>query len=300
MRLSGFSEKKKRLLGMVAMLFVAVFWAVVEALGGLLPNEYSPVQTVWSRYLVHIVFMLVAFGPFQRSALVRTGCLGMQVSRAFLMIGMPFFFIAGVRLLPLNYLWPIFWCTSIMILFMAWIILKESISIGLWILNCIGFIGTLLVLDGGMPTISWRLLMPVGMGFCYALYVILTRIMRMESAYTNLFHTALWVVLPLSLIMPLKWKMPSIYVAGIYISIGLSGYWLLFFLDKSLELAPAALTAPLIYTVPIWSLAIHSFAYKEVPVSIKLIGAIIIIAATGCLITFELISKYCLVESEKT
>ena len=66
---------------MAAMTAAAFFWAVIEHLGGFVPRGYSPVQTVWSRYFVHLLFMLVVFPPRQRSALVRTRCLGCR-SRA--------------------------------------------------------------------------------------------------------------------------------------------------------------------------------------------------------------------------
>jgi len=191
MTITAFFEKHQRVLAMSAMLLVAFFWSVVETAAQFLPDGYSPVQTVWSRYLVHIFFMMIVLGPRQRTALIRTRCLGMQVSRAFLMIGMPFFFIAGVVLMPAEHVWLVFWSTSIMVLIASRFLLGERISTGLWVLCCIGWFGVWLTLGADVPPISWRLLIPVAMGFCYALYVIMTRIMRMESTYANLFHTAL-------------------------------------------------------------------------------------------------------------
>ena len=96
------SEKGRHLTAMAAMTAAAFFWAVVENLGGLVPRGDSPVQTVWSRYLVHLLFMLIAFGPREGRALVRTRCFGLQVSRALLMVGMPACFIWGAILLPMQ------------------------------------------------------------------------------------------------------------------------------------------------------------------------------------------------------
>ena len=46
---------------MAAMTAAAFLWALVELLGKSVPRGYSPVQTVWSRYLFHILFMSAIF-----------------------------------------------------------------------------------------------------------------------------------------------------------------------------------------------------------------------------------------------
>jgi drug/metabolite transporter (DMT)-like permease len=278
-------------MAMGAMVLTAFFWAVIEILGGLIPKGYSPVQTVWSRYFVHLLFMLVIFGPRKQGALIQTNCLGMQVTRATLMLGMPVCFVIGTTLLPFHVVWLVFWSSVLVQLFVAGYILHESISADLWLVSVFGWAGVWFMAGVPLPPLNWRLIPPLGMGFCYALYVIMTRKMRHESAQTNLFHTALWVFLPLSFLLPLDWKTPTLRVIGIYTGIGLSGYLCLYFLDKTMEMAPAALTAPFIFTVPLWSSVLEYFIHHKVPTALSWLGAIIIVAASVYIILVESIGR---------
>jgi drug/metabolite transporter (DMT)-like permease len=272
---------------MAAMTAAAFFWAVIEHLGGLLPKGYSPVQTVWSRYLVHLLFMLIAFGPREGSALVRTRCFGLQVSRALLMVGMPVCFIWGSILLPLQIVWLVSWSSVMILLALSGVLLQERVAPGLWITAGAGWVGIWIMSGADLPPVSWRYLAPIGMGFCFALYVVMTRRMHGESTHAKLFHTALWVFLILSMVVPFQWKMPSLQVLAVYSSIGLSGYICLFFLDKAIELAPASLAAPMIYTVPLWSCVIESITTGKPPGGMAAAGALIVVATSAYLVLGE-------------
>lgn len=282
------SDRGRRFLAMIAMILVAFFWTVVETLAHFIPKEYSPVQTVWSRYLVHMIFMLIVFGPQQGVGLVRTNCLGKQISRSMLMVGMPVCFVIGISLIPLRDVWTLSWTSSIMLIFMAVLILKERVSARLWIITLVAYLGVWLMSGADIPNLRWGILAPLGMGFCYALYKIMTRTMRAENSHANLFHTALWVFCLLTVFMPFSWKPPTISIIAIYIGIGFFGYLTLAFLDKSLELAPAALTAPLIYTQPIWVDLFDFMINRRIPELHTVVGATIIIAAMTCLFTLEM------------
>jgi drug/metabolite transporter (DMT)-like permease len=291
------TQKEQYLMAMGAMVLTAFFWAVIEILGGLVPKGYSPVQTVWSRYFVHLLFMLAVFGPRKRGALVRTNCIGMQFGRAMLMLGMPVCFVFGTMLLPLHLVWLVFWSSVLVQLMFACYILHENISADLWIACVFGWAGVWLMTGAPTPPLNWRLIPPLGMGLCYALYVIMTRKMRHESVQTNLFHTALWVFVPLSFLLPLDWKTPTLRVIGMYAGIGLSGYLCLYFLDKTTEMAPVAMTAPFIFTVPLWSGVLEYLFYHKAPVALTWFGAIIIIAVSAYVILVESIGRRHLVYS---
>jgi drug/metabolite transporter (DMT)-like permease len=281
------SQRGRHLTAIAAMTLAAFFWAVIELLGGLVPKRYSPVQTVWSRYLVHLLFMLIAFGPRQGRALVSTKCVGLQVSRALLMVGMPVCFILGATLLAFQIVWLLSWSSVAMMLVMARALLGERMAADMWVVCGIGWAGIWMMTGAGLPPISWRYLLPFGMGMCFASYVVMTRMMRLENSHAKLFHTALWVFLLLSLVLPLQWTMPSLRVCGVYIAIGLVGYLCLFLLDKSLELAPASLTAPMIFSVPIWSALLDYLVVGRRLVGISVLGVLIVITMFAYIVLAE-------------
>ncbi len=273
---------------MVAMMLVGFFWAVIETLGHSIPRGYSPIQTVWSRYLVHMLFMLIAFGPRQGTLLIRTDRLWMQICRSLLMVGMPLCYVIGVSLIPAVDVWNLSWASSIMLIGLAIIILKERVSPRLWIITIIAWLGVWIMSGADIPDLRWGILAPLGMAFCYALYNTMTRIMRTESSYANLFHTALWIFCLLTVFIPFSWKTPTVGLVGIYIGIGFFGYITLLLLDKALELAPAALTAPLIYSQPVWIDMFQFLSNGSRPGLSTVAGAMIIIATVVYLFATEI------------
>ncbi len=276
-------EKRRYLQAMAAMTVAAFFWAVIEHLGGLVPRGYSPVQTVWSRYLVHMLLMLILFAPRKRSALVRTRCLGLQVLRALLMVGMPACFIWGAAFFPVRVVWLAFWSSIVMLLALKWLLSREQTARYQWFAAGGGWLGIWAMSGAAFPPVSWQYLLPIGMGLCFALYVIMTSRMHGESTQTKLFHTAWWVFLSMSLVAPFQWKMPSFKVLVVYACIGLSGYLCLFFLDKSIEMAPVSVTVPMIFTVPLWS-GIQEIIITGRPLEGMAAAGAVIIAGTSALL----------------
>lgn len=286
------SDKKRYLTAIASIILSAFFGAAVEQLGSNLPRAYTPVQTVWSRYLVHLLFMLALIAPRKRSGIVRTNRLALQISRALLMAAMPLCFIGSVAILPVQVVWVISWCSVMLILLLSRWVLHERVATCSWIAAASGWLGIWIMSGVDLTPISWRYLAPIGMGSCYAIYVVLTRLMDGESTQTKLFHTALWPFLVLSILVPFQWKMPSLHVAAIYISIGLSGYLFLFFLDKSIELAPVSLAAPLIYTVPLWSFIQEFIITQEMPSAAVAIGASIIVATSVIIVLAVFLGRF--------
>lgn len=272
------TESRSRLLGMLLMCTVALSWAGIEFLGSHIPSGYSPYQTVWVRYGTHLILMVLILGRSEGWRMVRTTRLKDQVFRSLLMLGMPFCFIAAIgHGINVNLVWAIMWISTPMMMLMAAVMLHESISRAQWIAAGAGLVGTWLLINPSWPGLKWTLVFPVGLAFCYALYKVRTRAMRTEHLSTNLFHTALWVFIPLTFVMPSVWRTPSPKVALVMMGIGAWGFVVLLLLDRALAMAPASLTAPLIYTQCIWSAALLYSTRGIEPNAPGLVGVFLIV-----------------------
>jgi drug/metabolite transporter (DMT)-like permease len=282
------SETRARLIGIGLMCLVAFSSAIIEFFGSLIPSAYSPYQTVWARYATHLLFMLVVLGRTEGRRMVATGRLRDHVFRSLLMLGMPFCFITAIRhgLNP-AFVWSVTWITSPMLMVMSVIVLRERVSRVQWIAALTGLAGTWLVIKPSTPALRWALILPVGVAFCYAFYCLLTREMRTEHTSTNLFHTALWVFVALTFVMPFVWHTPPPKIALITTAIGVWGFVVLLLLDRALALAPVSLTAPFLYTQCLWSAAMLSFShsfYFRVP---ALIGSVLIVGSCVWILMHE-------------
>jgi drug/metabolite transporter (DMT)-like permease len=223
-------------------------WAFTEILAQYAAVQYSLYQVIWVRYASHLLFMIVVFGPRLGTKLVATRRVGLQFLRAIMMLITPASFIIAVNYMWVGNILSIFWLMPIMIIGLSVLLMKEQASWPVWLLTLFG-LACILFLAHPNKTFS---LVGVGlavvMGLSFSLYVVMTRMLRDESHITNLFYTALGVLIPLSFWLPGFWKPLTLQSGLLMALIGLLGFALLWVLDKALELTSAAMVAPFFYS----------------------------------------------------
>jgi len=264
----------------IALWCLSVFlWAVIEVIGGLVPPDHSAYQVVWMRYGTHLLFMLIAFGPRRKTQLVRTRRLGLQVSRALLMLGMPVAFILALNTLPIHDVWAAFWVAPLLALVLSIILLRERIRPSQWIVALIGFAGALILLQPDRAIITWATVWPLAMALCFSLYLVMTQMLHGESTLTNLLYTALCVFVPLSAGLSSFWRALAPRTAAMMIAIGLIGYCALYTLDKAIEAVPVSALTPFTYAQPIWVMLIGAILLGQTPGPLAILGALIIVGS---------------------
>src|SRR6476659_8413178 len=92
------------------MLVLTALWVLVEVLAGFLRQSYSPFQVVWTRYAVHLLFMLAVWGPREPRTLWKTRRPAFQLTRSLLMLAMPAaVIVAMARGIEGDTIWTVFW-----------------------------------------------------------------------------------------------------------------------------------------------------------------------------------------------
>jgi hypothetical protein len=239
-------------------LYIAIFtlcWAIIEMLGA--SAGVSAYQVVWTRYGVHLAFMALVFGPRYGTALVRTPKLGQQIFGSLLMLGMPLSFLWALRTMAPNDAWSVFWVAPLLVIAIA-AAMRDRLG-GVWttMASVCGLIGAWLIYKPDLGIFQPAALFAFGMALCFALYMVVMRSMRQEPIMTKLFHTALWVFIGMSVILPSVWYRPTLHGLLAMIAIGVFGWFGLYALDRALEAAPAAILAPVLYTELVWDLLLH-------------------------------------------
>ena len=239
------SPAGQRRIAMLLMFLFAVLWAVIEdELGVRLRQPYDLTQIVWSRYASHLLLVYAIWGLRQPSRLWRTARLRLQLSRALLMLVMPLSFGAAVAYAGQQAsVWATFWCAPPLILVFARFIAAERAPVSVWMLTVLASAGAVLILSPVTAPTGKALAFALLMAVSFALYVVLTRMLRHETLSANLFYTAVGVLLPLSLYVPRIWVMPSAHDAVILFGIGAVGLAALMALDRALERTESSMSA---------------------------------------------------------
>jgi drug/metabolite transporter (DMT)-like permease len=228
------------------MLFVA-FWTIVELLGAHLQRAYSGYQVVWTRYVVHLVFMLAVWGWHRPMTLLRTERPAFQLSRSLLMVVMPVSWIIGLsqgiepRAMTVSLL-----LVPLLVLLTARLFLRETASLPNW-----GFAVALVVGTGVMIGLRDHvpvamLAFPLAVAGSLGVYTVMTRSLRNESMLTNLLYTAFGVALVLTPLMPAVWVWPGLHDWLVLVGIGLGGFASLLALDRATAAAPASTIGPIL------------------------------------------------------
>jgi drug/metabolite transporter (DMT)-like permease len=228
-------------------LFVAL-WTSVEALASNVLRAYSPYQVVWTRYAVHLLFMLLVWGWRDPQSLWRTRRPMYQISRAQLMLAMPASWAmareAGVHG---DEIMAVFWLAPLMILGLVRKPAAERAGRIDWGIAIVAYGAVLLVLEPRRWPGPAPMLLPIVMGFTFAAYTVMTRSLRSDSVRANLFYTALGVFVPLSLAMPAVWVAPTPRDLLVMVLVGLLGWVTLYVLDRAAAAGPLCRSAPITF-----------------------------------------------------
>ena len=232
-----------------SMILMAVFmalWVLIEGLAAVsLTRAYSPFEIVWWRYGVHLLFMLAVWGWRDPSSLWRTQRPVMHFTRSLLMLAMPASWIFALyEHVPLSTSMTIFWLSPVLVIGLAVFVLGERVRARIWLVASCGWLGVVLLLRPEMPALGAPLLLPAAMAVTFAVYIVMTRVLRTEAGHVNLFYTALGVFIALSPIMPAVWVMPIGRDLLVLTGIGVAGYVALLALDRMAAAAPVSISAP--------------------------------------------------------
>ncbi|MCB9453963.1 MAG: DMT family transporter [Anaerolineaceae bacterium] len=262
------------------MILSALCFAVVELTGTQLVHDISAYQLVWGRYVVHLLFMVIVLGPRYKTRLVRTNRLPLQITRSLTMLGMPLFFLWAASTMPINDVWAVYWISPLIALVFSVLILREPVGRIFWMIGIVGFGAMAVYYRADRGILSLGSLYAVGMGACLSLHLTLSRILRNDHPLTSLFHTALWVFIPLTFVMPFVWETPSpTSLVGIVI-IGLVGALGLYALARSGELAPLPLVASFGYTERLWTVLLDAVLFGLLPGKGALLAVVILCGVT--------------------
>jgi drug/metabolite transporter (DMT)-like permease len=241
---------------MLLMIAFVSLWAGVDAMATLLTDAYSAIQVVWTRYGVHLAFMLLVWGWRDPLSLVATRRPVFQIARSLLMLIMPMSYILGVsRGMDSGTLLAVFWIAPLLVLVCAVVFLHERVSSLTWCAAAIAAAGAALLSYPHAPPHLRGLVWPLSMAISFSLYIVMTRSLRTESPRANLFYTALGVFLSVSLLISSVWVWPTLHDFIVMAAIGLCGCAGLYCLDRLTNAAPVADSAPLIGTQVVFTLA---------------------------------------------
>ncbi len=269
------------------VLVTMLLFASYDAMSKYMTRYYPVTELLWVRYLIHVVFMLAVFGPKMRLGLIQTRQPVLQVVRALLLIAGNFFFMYGLRFIPLAEATAINFLAPLIVTALCVPMLGEKVETKNWIAVCLGFAGVLIIVRPGSAAFQLGAIFPLLSAWGYSFYQILTRKFKdSEHPLTMHFYTGLVGLVLTMLFWQPDWVMPTANHAFLMalqgIIVGLGHYIMILAISR---IGPATV-APFTYTQFIWVLLFSSLVFGEMPSVASLVG-IAVIAGSGLYLAYR-------------
>ena len=159
-------------------------------------------------------------------------------------------------------------------------LLREAVGLRRWIAIVVGFAGVLIILRPGGGVFDWAALAALGSAVVYALLMITTRAFKStESSASLMLYPQLGISLSGIVMVLYFWVTPTPFDLGLFALAGLFGSIGVMCITHAFRLAPAAAIAPFEYTALLWATLLGYLLWDELPDSVTLLGAGVVIAS---------------------
>lgn len=245
-----------------------------------LSADIAPQQIIFLRYVVvSVLILLFCICRGQRN-LLKTAQPKLQILRGLCLAVCSLIFVFALKHLPLELCAAISFVSPLFVTALSILFLGERVGLRRWIAVLIGLLSVLMILRPGGVSFQLAMLLPLGSSLCWAMALILTRLMRdSEQALTVLAWSSLVGVVAVSPLVWPVWKMPNASQWTILILLGVFNGLGQYLVIRAFMRASASLLAPFSYSIIIWSMLIGLIVFNSFPDGITLIGTAILIAA---------------------
>jgi drug/metabolite transporter (DMT)-like permease len=180
---------------------------------------------------------------------------------------------------PLADMTAIYLASPIYVTGMAALFLREPVGLRRWTAVLVGFVGVLVAVRPSAGSVSAPVLVAVGGSLLYATSLVVTRRLR-GTPSTLLVATqmaALFVLTSAS--STLGWVIPRRGELILMVAVGVVSMIAFWCVNEGLRLARASAVAPFNYSSIVWATLLGYVIFGDMPATMTLAGAAIIIAA---------------------
>jgi len=268
------------LLGVLVMLLGDFMFALNDAMGKWLVATLAVGQIL----AVRSVGSFIVLGPLIArqgvGALFRVERPWLQAVRAAVIASETAVFYASVFFLPLADVFSFYMAGPIYVAALSHVMLGERVGWRRWMAILVGFCGVLIMLQPSGDFTIGSVLAIVG-SLLFAFTIILGRLLRGTSDTTLVtWQTIASCLLGVCIVLFIEdWKPPTPLEWGAMLLLGVVACAAHLLIVRALKLAPAALLAPMHYTLLLWAVILGWLLFNEVPSTQMLAGSAVVVLA---------------------
>ena len=276
-------------LGILLMLGFCVLAPLGDSIAKILGDTIGVGQLVTVRFALQVIILAPIVWVTGKSLTMQGRLFRLTAIRTILhILGIGMMFMA-LRYLPLADAVAIAFVMPFIMLILGHFVLGEEVGHRRIIACCVGFVGTLFVIQPSFAEVGWPALLPLGVALDFALFMLVTRQVAKDvdpitlQAVSGLM--AMVVLLPILLISTpfdfpgLALIAPSGIEWALLFGLGAIGTGAHLLMTWSLRFAPSATLAPMQYLEIPFAAALGWIIFRDFPNGLALLGICITISA---------------------
>ncbi|MES2960543.1 MAG: DMT family transporter [Pseudomonadota bacterium] len=175
--------------GIAMIVAAATCFALMDTMISSIGAVVAMAVVLWLRYAMHALVMAAWIGG-DRGKSFHTANPRFQLLRGVLLVSASALAFTALRHMPVAEFTATVMLTPLLATLLAWMILRERVSLPRWALVLLGFVGALVMMRPGSGLFGWVALLPLATAVCNASFQILTsRFAAREDPYTTNFYT---------------------------------------------------------------------------------------------------------------
>lgn len=272
-----------------------ILWMVISLLSFMgmaissreLAGYMSIFQILFFRSFVGLVIMLPIILR-ERARLVAAADIGLQVIRNVVHFSGQYLWTVGIASLPLVKVFALEFTTPLWVSVLAFLILKEKISMVRAAASLGGFVGVLVVLRPGFDAVEPATFVVLLAAIGYAASIVMVKKLTLTSSPSVIVIWMVLLQLPLGFVFSInEWRAPDVGSVPWIVCLGVTGLSAHYAMAKALTLMDASVAIPIdFFRVPLIAV-VGYFLYEESMRIWVLVGALIIFCSNYIAFRFE-------------
>ncbi|MFT5507227.1 MAG: drug/metabolite transporter (DMT)-like permease [Hyphomicrobiaceae bacterium] len=265
-------------LGMLLMVLAMTLIPVMDGLAKILSSSYPTLEIVWARYFFHFALLLplVLWRYGRQSFVMKRPWL--QLLRGSTLVVATVCFFGSIADIPLADALAIVFVYPFIVTALSPALLGDQVGIWRWTAVIVGFAGALIIIRPGFQEMSPAMLLALGAGCMYAIYVLITRKMAgSDPPLKTLLMTGVVGTIATTFTLPFVWITPTAPDLAIMISLGVLAAIGHYMIIVAHEWASAPQLAPYSYVEIVAATTVGYVLFGDLPEALTWLGIIIIV-----------------------
>jgi len=251
---------------------------MLDILAKLLSTDYPVLQISWARFVFHMLWLLPLLYWKKLHWWRMPSRPKTQLLRSLMLTFATLFFFAAIQSNPIPNVLTMLFVSPLIVAILAPFVLGERLDVATTIAVLFGFAGIVVALQPDSEQFHPSLLLGLGAGVCYALYIITTRKLSLSAPpLLTLFYTALVGAIVLSPIVVLVWVTPTPAALFLMVAMGLVAAIGHYLLIKAFEFATASELSPFNYFEIVGATILSYLFFDFLPNKQSLLGLALVI-----------------------